>query len=231
MSALVSVIIPIYNSLAYLAEAIESALAQTYAPSELIVVDDGSTDEGAAIARGFGEGVRYAFQENAGVSAARNYGVRLARGGQIAFLDADDVWLEDKLERQMAVMKARPDVDMVLGQVSQFLSPEIAPELGKQLHCDPRARDGYLPSALLARRSALERVGPFHTALGMAEFADWYLRALECELRIALLEGVVVRRRIHGKNQSRVARNEYREYLAVLKQAMDRRAGKNKEGG
>ena len=120
---LVSVIIPVYNGERYLGEAIESVLAQTYKEVELIVVDDGSTDKSAAVARCFTD-VRYCFQPNSGIGAARNQGADLARGGLLAFLDADDRWVRDKLLWQTKALAADNELAMVFGHVQQFPSPE-----------------------------------------------------------------------------------------------------------
>jgi len=102
----VAVIIAVYNGERFLAEAIRSALAQTVAPFEIIVVDDGSTDGSAEIARRFD--VRYYYQPNAGVGAARNAGLEMATGSFVAFLDADDRWCVEKLERQLAALSPAP---------------------------------------------------------------------------------------------------------------------------
>ena len=109
----VSVVIPTFNCAAYLPEAIRSVLAQTHQASEIIVVDDGSTDDTAAVVAGLGNGVIYVRQANAGVAAARNTGVARATGSYVAFLDADDYWAPDKLETQLLVMDICPDVDLV----------------------------------------------------------------------------------------------------------------------
>ena len=98
---LISCVIPVFNGERYLGEALESVLAQSYQPLEVIVVDDGSTDETAEVARRYGERVRYVWQPNAGETAARNLGLTAAHGEFIAFLDADDVWDSEKLERQI----------------------------------------------------------------------------------------------------------------------------------
>ena len=108
---LVSVIIPVYNGELYLDEAIESALGQPYRPIEVIVVDDGSTDGSAEVAKQFDSPMRYCFQPNAGLGAARNKGISLAQGSFFAFLDADDLWLENKLTRQMALFDKNPELD------------------------------------------------------------------------------------------------------------------------
>ena len=106
----ISVIIPAYNAAEHLGRAIDSILAQTRPPDEIIVVDDGSTDNTPQIATTYGEKVTLLQQQNAGVSAARNTGIKAARSEWIAFLDADDKWLPEKLEKQSALLKRNPQL-------------------------------------------------------------------------------------------------------------------------
>ncbi|WP_143438568.1 glycosyltransferase family A protein, partial [Hydrocoleum sp. CS-953] len=109
----VSVIIPVYNCDRYISQAIESILAQTYQSYEIIVIDDGSTDNTRLALQPYIEKIRYVYQENQGVSAARNHGIDLARGELIAFLDADDFFLPDKLTAQVGVFDAQPNLGIV----------------------------------------------------------------------------------------------------------------------
>ena len=109
---LVSCVIPVYNGARYLAESIESVLAQEYRPLEVIVVDDGSTDGTGAVLDAFGDRIRSFRQENGGPSVARNRGMEMSRGEFIAFLDADDLWVPDKLRLQLDAMEARPYLDL-----------------------------------------------------------------------------------------------------------------------
>src|SRR5581483_6264857 len=124
MNPLVSVILPVYNGEKYLAAALDSVRAQTHRSFEIIVVDDGSTDGSAAVAARYPE-VKYAYQSNGGISAARNCGIRLAVGDVFALLDADDLWLPDKLERQLAALYGAAAPDLVFGHVREFISPEL----------------------------------------------------------------------------------------------------------
>ena len=105
----VSVVIPTYNRARWLPDSVASVLAQTSSPAEVVVVDDGSTDETPAACRGFGDAVRFVRQGNAGAAAARNRGIREARGGWVAFQDSDDLWNPEKLEVQMAALARYPD--------------------------------------------------------------------------------------------------------------------------
>src|SRR3990167_8128796 len=109
----VSVVIPTYNYARYLPQAIDSVLGQTYPHIEVVVVDDGSTDESRDVLRAYGSRIRWVQQERQGVSAARNRGVRESRGDLVAFLDADDRWLPTKLERQVARWCNEPELGLV----------------------------------------------------------------------------------------------------------------------
>lgn len=219
-SSLVSVIIPVFNGARYIGEALDSVLAQTYDAMEVLVIDDGSTDETQTVVQRFGARVGYYAQPNRGSGAARNRGVELAHGEFLAFLDADDLWLPDKLERQLAVLVSQPACEAVTGLVEQFVSPELgevpASEFSKPL-------PGAIPSALVLRRTALTRVGPFATQWKVGEFADWYARAVEVGLRLEVLPVVVARRRLHADNQGVRHRREVAVYAQILKQSLDRR--------
>ncbi len=225
---LVSVIIPVYNCDRYLAEAIESVLAQTYQPIEIIVVDDGSTDNTAEVAKSFGAAVQYCFQVNSGSAAARNQGIELAKGDFFAFLDADDLWVEDKLTRQMAAFANNPNLDIVFGQVQQFISPELPDHLKEKLHCPPELMPGHIPSALLVKRESFFRVGLFETQWKLAEFASWQVRATELKLQTIMLPDLVAKRRLHETNKGIQQRQYQTEYIRILKASLDRRRAMNK---
>jgi glycosyltransferase involved in cell wall biosynthesis len=220
--SLVSTIIPVYNAEEYLAAAIESILAQSYRPLEIIVVDDGSTDGSAAVARQFAA-VRYYHQSNMGQGAARNRGLELANGPYLAFLDADDLWAEDKLVKQMDVLAARPEVDMVLGHATQFRSPELASSDGRAAPHQEQALPCHLPGAMLIRRRAFDRVGPFDARLRVAEPVDWFARAREVGVRMVMLPDIVLKRRLHDDNLGVRERRSQLEYVRVLKRSLDRR--------
>lgn len=223
---LVSIIIPVYNGDRYLAEAIESALAQSYRAVEVIVVDDGSTDRSAAIAGSFGSGIRYVLQPHSGCGAARNRGVKVARGEFLAFLDADDLWLEDKLVRQMDALKHDPELNMVFGYVRQFKSPELDGRSQRELLPEAEILPGYFPGTLLIRRDAFFRAGLFETKWKVGEFIDWYSRAVEEGLKSLLLPEVVMKRRVHTTNMGIRYREDQGDYARILKAALDRRRRK-----
>lgn len=221
----VSAVIPVYNGEAYLREAMESVLAQDYRDLELIVIDDGSTDGSADIARSFGDRVRYHYQPNAGLSAAQNAGVAQARGAYIAYLDCDDLWVPHKTSRQVAVLDRDPQVDLVFGQVEQFYSPDLPAVDARK---PPPVMAGYSTGTMLARIGVFDRVGPFSSEFRVGEFLDWYGRAKDAGLRSIMLEEVLMRRRIHGGNMGVRERGNRGDYLRVFKASLDRR---RREGG
>ena len=220
---LVSVVVPVYDGARYLGAAIESVLAQAYRPLEVVVVDDGSRDGSAAVARAFGEPVRVCGQPHAGIAVARNTGVAHARGALLAFLDADDLWTADKLARQLAALEADPSLDLVFAHARQFLSPDLDPATARQLRCPPEPVPGRIPGTLLARRAAVDRVGPFDTTRRVGEFIDWYGRAVDLGLRQCLLPETLLLRRLHGRNTGIRARDAQTDYVQILKAALDRR--------
>jgi glycosyltransferase involved in cell wall biosynthesis len=205
--SLVSVIIPVFNGETYIVEAIESVLNQTYPSLELIVVDDGSTDDTQRILKDYHSRLRCVSQQNSGVSAARNYGLRLARGEYIVFLDADDVLLPTKLTNQVACLDREPDVGSVhsgwhlidaQGEYIETVEPwHDAPHLDLEtwlIWCP-----FYLP-AMMFRRHWLESVGGFDPTLRQAEDVDLLLRLSLMGCTTTWLQQPTVCYRQHGNS-------------------------------
>jgi len=220
----VSVIIPVFNGEAFLAEAIESILRQDYEPLEIIVIDDGSTDETSTVAGRF-PNIRYVFQENGGPPAARNRGLMMANGAVIAFLDADDLWPENKLELQLASLAA-PPTEIAVGRrqiirhaggagdrdrFEEFADPLIGLNLGSGLF----------------RRSVFEKVGPFDETLQYSDDWDWFMRARELGVPIVITEDVVLFYRRHEHNLTNRIELNNRDVMKMLKKSLDRRRLQN----
>jgi glycosyltransferase involved in cell wall biosynthesis len=220
---LVSVMIGVYNGAPYLAEAIESVLAQDYEPVEVIVVDDGSTDGSGDVARGY-PGVTVVTQENGGNGAARNRAVEAARGELYAFLDADDRFTPHKLSLQHATLEGDPGLDMVFGHVQEFVSPELDEDTRSTVRPPaPEPMPWTAPNLMLIRRESFRRVGPFTTAVRVGVTVDWFARAAEAGLRYAIVPDVVLERRLHTQNNGLRERASRSQYLDVIRQAMERR--------
>jgi glycosyltransferase involved in cell wall biosynthesis len=220
---LVTAVIPVYNGERYLREAIDSVLAQDYPALDLLLIDDGSTDGSAAIARSCGARLRYHYQPNAGLSAAQNAGVENARGAFIAFLDCDDLWAPRKISRQLEVFEASPGTDLVFGHVRQFLSPDLEPGAGRAVPAGLEVMPGYSTGTLLARSEVFQRVGLFARDFRVGEFLEWYGRATDAGLRSQMLDEVLLHRRIHADNMGVRDRDQRGDYLKVFKAALDRR--------
>lgn len=219
---LVSVVTPVFNGELFLAEAIESVLAQTYRPLELIIVDDGSTDGSAAIARSF-QGVRLIEQEHAGPGAARNRGVAASAGELLAFLDADDLMPPDKLELQAGYLSTHPEVGCVLGRQELITEgwsdpppPAFAPPMSPDLHPELLERGSLQPLSLMARRSLFDKVGEFSTEFG--EDLDWLARVWGSGARVEILDAVVVCRRVHDANLTHATRASRLAMFRALKE-------------
>jgi glycosyltransferase involved in cell wall biosynthesis len=227
---LVSVIIPVHNCERYLAEAIESVLSQTHQPLEIIVVDDGSSDRSAEVARRYAPPAWYYFQPNSGVGAALNCGIDQARSSFFAFLDADDLWTKDKLTLQMTAFDNDPELDIVFGHVKQFHSPELSGDQKRRIHCPAEAMPGYGAGTMLVTREAFLRVGPFETKWQVGEFVDWYSRAQDLGLRARTLSEVVYKRRLHTTNLGIRKRDAQTDYLRILKASLDRRRRMHSQG-
>jgi glycosyltransferase involved in cell wall biosynthesis len=221
----VSVIVPLYNGARYLREALESILAQEYAPLEVIVVDDGSADGGAEIAAEFAS-VRCLRRGHAGLSAARNAGIEAARGEWVAFLDSDDLWAPGKLTVQAKALEEGSELEAVFGHIRQFYTPEDS-AVRRSQRFSREVLPGIHPDTMLISAAALRRVGGFNPDVEMGEFLDWFARAREVGLKHAVLPDVLAFRRIHAANMSVLRRKEAApQYAKLLKAALDRRRRK-----
>jgi len=208
-----SVIIPCYNRAEMLREAIQSALDQTCPPLEVIVVDDGSTDNSAAVAKSFGPPVRTLRQANAGAAAARNAALDVAKGEFVAFLDSDDLWKPEKLEVQLAAFEARPHLSLVhsLVEWGEGFPDGYGTRAEANAHYPDEGDDWtrlfrdavmYTP-CVMARRSVLERAGPFHVDLHYWEDMNLWLRAaLHGPVGLVQERLVVLRRRPSADGRS-----------------------------
>ncbi len=219
----VGVVVPVRDGERYLAEALDSVVAQTHAPRDVVVVDDGSRDRTVTIAERYAPRVRCVSQAAAGIGAARNRGATEVHGDLLAFLDGDDVWPRDRLERQLTAFSKSPRPDLVFGRVEQFVSPELSSAARAQLVCPDRPQPALLANTLLVPRPVWDRVGPFSTTAVRSEFLDWLLRARERGLREVMIDATVLRRRLHAANHGRVNHDDAGEYALVLKAALDRR--------
>lgn len=211
MNQSVSVILPTFNGQRYIAEAIESALAQTLAPCEIIVVDDGSTDGTEKIVRSYGSRVHYIYQKNKGASGAYNTGIGSASGDYVAFLEHDDVWAPEKNENQVQFFEEDVSLGMVFSPV--LLLEENTPSKrtvnnvddggGEVTFSDFFARNRVLNcSTVMIRKVVLEDIGGFREDLPLSFDYDLWLR-IAAKYRVACLKMPLATYRIHSNNLSR----------------------------
>lgn len=188
------------------------------------MIDDGSTDASAEIARGFGKSVNVYCQANAGIGAARNRGVDEAKSEWITFLDADDVWLPEKLERQWEACRAgSPPADIVMGWMIQFTSPELNDADAARYYCPQAPKAGYHVGTLFMRRARFLEVGFFDLNLKSGEFIEWLMRARAAGLRELVIPDIVMKRRIHGNNYTLQHKDLNKDYLDMVKTILQSR--------
>lgn len=221
-------IIPTYNRRDLLPRAIDSVLAQTRRVDEIIVVDDGSTDGTADMLQArYGERVKHVWQSNAGVSAARNHGLRLARGRYLALLDSDDEWLPEKTALQVAFLESRPDFGMVVCDVERidgdyrhidvFHRREVIREDGWALRWLLH-NPALIPASVMLRRQVVDQLGGFDEALRTAEDLEFHLRVAR-HWPIGVVELALVRA-MRGHDGLSAASSTYDDYVRVVEAAV-----------
>jgi glycosyltransferase involved in cell wall biosynthesis len=230
MAESVSVVIPTYNRSCLVVESVASALAQTMPPAEIIVVDDGSTDDTQVQLLRFGDRIHYAHQQNLGVSAARNHGIRLATSRWVAFLDSDDVWHPRKLERQLEVLEQHTGLGLLGTSVfpwplSAFPQlPSESPGAVSFVPWDWLVVKNYLAtSSVLARRDFLLRAGDFDSRLHGPEDRDMWLRIAELAA-VANLDLPLTGYRVVPGSVSRQAARVHRSMTMMLRKLDERNA-------
>ena len=225
MDRKISVILPVWNGEKYLAEAIESVLGQDYPDIELIVIDDGSTDNTQKIIERYRNQILSFAQENRGLGASRNLGIARSSGSYLAFLDHDDRWVNRKLSVQMEAMLASDAQDpLIFSHVQQFICPSLSEEEKKRLSVNLSILPAYFAGTLLMSKKRFHQIGPFVEQKQLGEFVEWYLRALELKIPIQMLKDLTLHRRVHAHNMGRQKELYQRtDYLRILKASLDRR--------
>lgn len=217
---LISVVIPVYNAEQYISAALDSVAAQTYRPLEIIIIDDGSTDESArriaAAQARLALPIRTLFQENRGPAAARNQGLAVAQGEFIAFQDADDLWAMERLSLQRNILQSNPAASAVIGRAQFFYDPVTTTPTPEQLDA-PTWFFGMHSG--LYRRAAFEQVGNFNETLRYYEDIDWFRRAQTAGVTILAHNGVVLYHRRHAHNMTNDKVPLRRDLLRMLRQS------------
>ncbi len=219
----ISVIIPTRNYGRYIGEALESVITQSLPAAEILVIDDGSEDDTAEMVAKFSARVRYYFSEKKGLGAARNLGVRFSSGEMIAHLDADDIWIPKKLEKQAEEFMKTPDLDIAGGMMQPFFCKHMDPDKKRKIYCSPLPLPGFSASVLLVRRSSFFKVGFYREDLPGGEDLDWFLRAREIPLKEKMVDELLAYRRLHDANSSMIRHHAHASRLQVLRESLERR--------
>ena len=222
----VSTIVAVYNGAAYLQEALASILHQSHPPTEIIVVDDGSTDATPDIVAANPHPLVYIRQENQGVAVALNTGIRRATEKYISFLDADDLWAAHKLSAQVAFLDEHRAVDGVFGYAQQFISPDLNEDERRHFDCPTEPQLAWVKGTALLRAETFDRVGLFDPVWRVGEFIDWYLRAQAAGISMVMQNDLVMNRRWHkGNLTANTTRDNLVNYARIIHAAHRRQRG------
>jgi len=230
----ISAIIPAYNSQDYILDAIHSIQNQSHPIDEIIIVDDGSTDNTQHLIEGLPHPIVYIKQQNQGPSAARNKGIELAKGDWVAFLDADDQWTNDKIKKQLAVLKQNPELHLIAGDMQEIgINNEMITKsvlakhnLLAKFQTQPGApiknalaelvRKNFIPTGtVLAKRATLLEVGKFNTQIRFGEDLELWAK-VAAHYPITCLPEILMLRRLHGLNATQSTALMLADLVAVM---------------
>ena len=227
---IVSVIIPVYNGEKYISKTLDSVLGQTYNHIEIVIVNDGSLDNSEQVIQQYMSlgNVKYFYQENRGVAAARNYGIQQAAGELIAFVDQDDIWLPDKLEKQIRLMLIDTDLALVHGRID-FINedglrieplwshPEVSGNCFKQMFSGNK----IAMLTVLVKKESLVAAGMFDERIAITDDYDIWLK-ISYANRIGFIDEPIACYRYHGENTSGKVDIFKRNELLVLQNFLQR---------
>lgn len=221
--ARVSVIVPTRNGARFIGDTIASIARQSFPPDEIVLVDDGSTDDSVARACAASALVRVVATPGLGPAGARNAGIRAATGDLLGFLDHDDLWVPEKLAWQLDLLAREPAIDVVVGQLRSFR--DGGDWLGGPV-------PGYLTITMLARRSAFDRVGLLDQGRPFSDSAEWFLRAADAGVDVRMLDRVLTHHRVHESNHSLLNAEASRaEFLGLARARLRRTDPARTSGG
>ncbi|MCK5811892.1 MAG: glycosyltransferase [Clostridiales bacterium] len=214
---LISLIIPAYNSTTHLLTCLDSVVAQTHSVFEIIIVDDGSTNNTKQLVDSYKDDrIIYCYQENKGIGGARNTGVRKARGNYLAFIDHDDVWVPYKLQIQLERLLFDVTTDVVFGHISQFYSSEVNQAYKSKYICPTNPSKGRHAGTMLIKKEDFLTVGFFDEQLRVGESIDWIGRLDDSQLRSAIIPKVLMYRRMHYNNFGIINKQNRQDFAKVF---------------
>lgn len=200
----ISVIIPVFNGAKFIVEAIDSVLSQTFPADEIIIIDDGSTDESAQIINShYGDKVKYIYQENKGVSQARNHGIKLAQGKYIAFLDQDDMYLPNKLQQEINLFNENPEALIISSKWRYiFTNDDLKNSFIYKDQIDKEQCGVYLGSYLF-KKKIFELIGGFDSELDGNEDVDLFMRIKDRKIVTIMSDKLSLLYRYHDTNTTK----------------------------
>lgn len=227
---LVSVIIPVKNGEDFLSDAINSILNQDYPSVEIIIIDGQSTDDTAQIAKSFKQ-IRYVYQhQQPGIPYAKNLGIEMANGEFISFSSHDDLWLAHKLSAQMNYMINNPHIQYTITMVKFFLEKGCSIPLRFNEKLLKGDYIGKMPETLVAHKSLFDKIGVYNTDFNYMEDIDWFNRAELNNIPSAVIDEVLIYKRIHSANVSYDSTKTpkiNREILGLLKKSIERNTARS----
>ncbi len=226
---LVSIIICIYNGATFLGNAIDCVLKQDYPEIELIVVDDGSTDNSAEIAGSYPQVTIVSHEDNRGLPSARNTGIQAAAGEYIAFLDADDLWPPNKLSAQVKFHQEHPEYKYSFTLERFFFEESKERPDWTQKPVLQGDHVAYVPSSMLFQKSIFKIVGQFDPKFKAGLTSEWIFRAKDQGFLGGIVEEVLLFRRIHDDNLSSIVTEENKMLFKAVKASIDRQKKSNHE--
>jgi glycosyltransferase involved in cell wall biosynthesis len=218
----VSVVMAVLNGADRLPQALASIREQTVPVDEIILVDGGSVDGTREIASGAAD-VRLVDQDGPAIASAYNTGIREAAGTHVAFLAHDDLWLPRKLELQLARLGASPPADAAVGHAQFVLEPGDVPPPGVRAELLDGPRPARIMETLLAPRAVFERVGPFRPEVSPADDTDWFARAQDLGVRVAVVPEVILRKRVHGASTAHTDAGTHAGLLGAMRESIARK--------
>lgn len=221
---LVSIVLPVKNGERFLAESISSVLSQNYRSIELIIIDGQSNDRSAEIIRSFPE-AKYVSQGGTGVNEAWNQGINEAQGEYVGFIGSDDVWVPEKIQKQISYFEDHPDILCCITMIKMFLEPDTTPPPSYRIETLDIAYPGYNLETLLVHRSIFEQIGGFLTRAPGPQDMDWWLRLIDSGETVAVVPEVLVHKRIHDLNLSYTDKPEhfYNNIFAAMRRSIQRK--------
>jgi len=218
----ISVIIPVYNGEKYILDALKSVEVQRYSNLEVIIVDDGSTDRSVDLVKTQSIPVKIIQQSNAGPAAARNTGLGHATGDYIAFLDADDIYPENKFKVQLEYFKNFPETKVVAGRI-QYIFLEGSESKLIHFESEEQTMVHVHLGSMLTHHSVFDVIGRFDSKLRFSEDIELWFRLREFEINYVVLPDITLQYRLHDSNMTRGLQGIERDFMRALRMSLARR--------